>query len=491
MKFFNGLEGRMFQVRRAAAVASVSAVVIIAVSAQQAPDRAQAPAVGPPPAIHVPTVVKRKLLTGIPVWIVPMHKVPVVHVRYVNYFAVTGSNDTPGLASMTADMLDEGAGSRTALQIADEIDSIGADLTASADWDALTVDLHVPVARMASAIAIMGDVVLRPTFPEKELARLKEERLAALLEAEDDPEELIRYAFPRVLYGASHPYGNGLIGTTSSIKSISVQNLRAFYEHALHTKGLTELLVVSGDVTAGAVMPLLEKAFHRPQCCGVAGGTPWKQVPQRTARSVYLIDKPGAAQSQIRIGWLGVSRSTPDYFSIRVLNTILGEAFTSRLNMNLREVHGYAYGASSRFDMRRGLGPFYAAAGVQTDKTAEALKEFFVELEHIHQIVGSEELEKAKRYLALQLPRRFETTRDVAASFAQLYVYDLPLDYYETYAAHVAAVTAEDVKRAADTYIQPDKFAVVIVGDRKAIEPGVRALNLGPVTVIEPPEIVK
>jgi zinc protease len=186
-----------------------------------------------------------------------------------------------------------------------------------------------------------------------------------------------------------------------------------------------------------------------------------------------------------------VPRSTPDYFALRVLNTVLGEAFTSRLNTNLREVHGYAYGASSRFDMRRSAGPFYAAAGVQTDKTVDALKEFFVELTRIHERLAPEELAKAKNYLALQLPRNFETERAAANALAQVYIYDLPADYFQTYGARVAAVTAEDVKRAADKYIQPDKFAVVIVGDRKVVEPGVKALNLGPITVIEPSGIFK
>jgi zinc protease len=206
---------------------------------------------------------------------------------------------------------------------------------------------------------------------------------------------------------------------------------------------------------------------------------------------VFLVDKPGAAQSQIRIGWIGVARSTPDYFALRVLNTILGEAFTSRLNNNLREVHGYAYGAGSRFDMRLSPGPFYAAAGVQTDKTAAALKEFFVELDRIHPLVPADELEKAKNYVALLLPRDFETTRSTANALAQMFVYGLPADYYETYGAHVRAVTAEDVKRVADKYIQPGKFDVVIVGDRKAIESGVKAMNLGPLTIVEPAEIFR
>jgi zinc protease len=250
-------------------------------------------------------------------------------------------------------------------------------------------------------------------------------------------------------------------------------------------------LVVTGDVTAAAIVPLLEKAFATWKGGAAPKPAVLPEAAQVSARRVFLVDKPGAAQSQIRIGWVGVARSTPDYFPLRVLNTILGEAFTSRLNNNLREVHGYAYGAGSRFDMRLSPGPFYAAAGVQTDKTADALKEFFIELDRIHQPVPADELEKAKNYVALQLPRSFETTRGAASALAQAFVYGLPADYYETYGAHVRAVTTEDVKRVADKYIQPARFDVVIVGNRKTIEAGVKALNLGPLTVVESADIFK
>jgi predicted Zn-dependent peptidase len=204
---------------------------------------------------------------------------------------------------------------------------------------------------------------------------------------------------------------------------------------------------------------------------------------------VFLIDKPDAAQSQITIDGIGVARSTPDYFAIRVLNTVLGGAFTSRLNTNLREEHGYAHSASSEFTMRLGPGPFMASAGVQSDKTVDALREFFKELDSIHQPIPQDELDKATNYLALQLPRGFETTGGVAASLAAAFIYDLPPDYFATYAQRVRAVTAGDAQRAADRYIQMDKLAVVIVGDRKAIEAGVRALKLGPLRIVTPREL--
>jgi zinc protease len=458
--------------------------------AQQAPDRSKPPAVGPAPALRLPAIEKRTLANGLHVWIMGVHKVPTVHLELA---VRTGTAADPkgryGLASLTADMLDEGAGTRGALQIADAIDFLGADLSTTATVDASYVDLHVPVARLKDALPVMADVVARPTFPADELKRLREERLASLLEAQDDPEQLVQFAFPHAVFGAQHRYGSALMGTGSSIKAITAADMKAF--HATHYVPSNARLIVVGDVTAQSVLPALERTLGAWTGPSTAAAARLPEPAQLTARHVYLIDKPAAAQSQVRIGWVGVPRSTPDYFALRVLNTVLGESFTSRLNNNLREVHGYAYGASSRFDMRKVAGPFYAAAGVQTDKTVEALKEFFVELANIHQRLTPEELAKAQNYLALQLPRSFETQRAAANALAQMYVYDLPPDYYETYGRRVTAVTAEDVKRAADKYIQPEKFAVVIVGDRKAIEAGVRALNLGPVTVIDTAEIFK
>jgi predicted Zn-dependent peptidase len=466
------------------------AFTAVVVSAQQPPDRSKAPAVGPAPSLRLPPIEKRTLSNGLPVWIMAVHKVPTVHVELV---VRSGSAADPtgryGLASLTADMLDEGAGTRSALAIADAADYLGADLSATTSLDASYVELHVPVARLGEALPIMADVVERPTFPETELKRLRDERLASLLEAQDDPEQLVQFAFPHVVFGAAHRYGSPSMGTESSLKAIGAGDVKAF--HAAQYRPGNAVLVVTGDVTGASVVPMLERAFGSWKGAGTGGPARLSEAPQLTARHVYLVDKPGAAQSQIRIGWIGAPRSTPDYFAISVLNTVLGGAFTSRLNHNLREEHGYAYGAGSRFDMRRTAGPFYAAAGVQTDKTSEALKEFFNELAAIHEPLGADELEKAKHYLALQLPRSFETERAAANALAQAIVYDLPADYYQTYGARVAAVTAAEVKRAADKYIQPDKFAVVIVGDRKLIEPGVKALNLGPITVVEPSEIFK
>jgi predicted Zn-dependent peptidase len=458
-------------------------------SAQQpAPDRTHPPAIGPAPALHLPPIEKRQLSNGLTVWVASVHKVPVVQVTLV--VRAAAADEPPGkfgLASLTADMLDEGAGDRSALQIADAVDYLGAQLSAGATFDATLVNLHVPVARLADAVPILADVVLRPTFPEADLKRVREERLTSLVQAADDPESLVDLAFPRIVYG-QHRYGTSVIGTAASLRGFTRDDLVDFHRR-YYVPG-NAALFVAGDLTADAAVAALERGFG-----GWRGAMPPATTiappPQVRARQVFLVDKPGAAQSQIRIGWVGVPRSTRDYFALRVLNTILGGSFTSRLNENLREAHGYAYGASSAFDMRLGAGPFEAAAGVQTDKTAAAVTEFFNELQRIRQPVDAAELEKAKRYLSLLLPRSFETTRGTTMALAQMFVYGLPNDFYETFAARVGAVTAADVKRAADEYIQPDRFDVVIVGDRSAIEPGLRSLNLGPLTIVPAADILK
>ncbi len=456
---------------------------------QQAPDRSVAPKPGPPPALKLPPIEKRTLSNGLPVWIVELHKVPVVHVSLI---VKSGSAADPrgkfGLADLAAEMLDEGAGSRNALQIADAVDYLGANLSTSSTSDASYVELHVPVARLGDALPIMADVALRPTFPQEELQRVREELLTSLIQAEDDPESLIEFAFPRLVYGPQHRYGTLSIGTAAAVKSFAIADLRQF--HAQNYVPSNAGLIVTGDITAANAIARLETVFGTWKGTAPAAITV-PAAPQLTTRQVYLIDKPGAAQSQIRIGWIGVPRSTPDYFALRVLNTILGGSFTSRLNQNLREAHGYAYGASSVFDMRRSAGPFYAAAGVQTDKTAEALTEFFKELDGIRKPIAADEVEKAKNYFALLMPRNFETTESMAGSLATAFIHNLPSDYFSTFTEHVRGVTPADVHTAAERYIQPDKFAVVIVGDRKVIEPGVKALNLGPIKIVETSEVMK
>jgi predicted Zn-dependent peptidase len=467
------------------AVIGLTLAVLVAGSTalpgQQAPDRAALPPVGPPPAVDLPTIQHHRLSNGIPVLIVELHEVPVAQ---VNLVVLRGSADDPpgkfGVASLTAAMLQEGAGARNSLELADAIDFLGADLSATAGTDSSAVRLHVPVARLSDALPLMADVVLRPTFPATELERLRRDRLTDILQARDDPATINALAFSRVLYGPTHRYGLPTSGTAQTLSALSIDELRAFYAAAFQPANVT--LIVVGDVTPDSVLPLLEsgfsgwKAADRPPARAAL-----PNPPALTERTIYLVDKPGAPQSEIRIGWVGVARSTPDYFPIQVMNTILGGSFSSRLNLNLRERNGYTYGAGSGFDMRASAGPFVASAAVQTDKTAEALTEFFNELNGILQPVPADELTRAKNYLALRYPSGFETTVDITRRIEEAIVYGLPDDYFERYVPNIEAVIAADVQRVAARYIHPDRSIIVITGDRSVIEPRIEALKLGPI----------
>jgi predicted Zn-dependent peptidase len=462
--------------------------VSVSLVAQSAADRSKPPALGPPPQLNLPPIQKRMLSNGLPVWVIEAHEVPLVQ---INLVLKAGAGDDPvgkfGLASLTAAMLDEGAGKRTALQLADEVEFLGAALTTNSSFDASAVRLNVPVSRVKDALPLMADVVLRPTFPEDELNRVRQERLTALLQAKDDPASVAPLAFARIVFGAMHRYGTGVAGTEATLKGFTVQDLKSFHA-SMYQPGNAVVLVV-GDVTADAIVPQLEMQLGSWK----GASAPRKPVPsaaQLAQGQITIVDMPGAEQSQIRIGWVGVPRATPDYFTLEVMNTILGGSFTSRLNQNLREEHQYSYGASSRFDMRLSAGAFQAGAGVQTDKTAEALREFFNELNGIVKPVGADELTKAKNYIALSFPSEFETSGDLSSKMEELVVYDLPERYFGQYIDNIQAIAAAAVQKAAATYIQPKRFAVVVVGDRKVIEAGIRALNLGAVRVMSVDEAI-
>jgi len=472
-------------------VALLSASLAVSVSARQSPDRTQPPPLGPPPALRLPAIQKTALANGVPVWVIEQHRVPLVQVNVI----LRGGSSLDragrfGMASLVASMLDEGAGTRSALELADAVEYLGADLSTSSSFDYSAVRLSTPARNLSAALPLLADVVLRPTFPTSEMDRLKKERLTSLLQAQDNPAAIVSYAFPRVVFGPTHRYGTPASGLAPAIEAITTDDARAFYkEH--YVPGNATILVV-GDVTVAEAKAGLERTLGewpgsgpRTASASVPAG------PQLTRREIVLVDKPGAAQSQIRIGWVGVPRSTPDYATLQVLNTILGGSFTSRLNQNLRERNGYTYGAASIFDMRTSAGPFFATAGVQTDKTADALREFFVELEGIRKPVPAEELEKAKNYVALGFPSEFETTRNLAQKLEELVVYDLPEQTFQGFVTDVAKVTAADVQEAAARHIQPDRMAVVIVGDRKAIEPGIAALKLGTLRVVPLEEFFK
>ncbi len=466
-------------------------VASLPLGAQQRPDRTTPPAPGPTPALTLPAPQKFTLANGLRVWLLEQHEVPLVQ---ANLVVLSGASaDVPGqfgAAAMTAAMLDEGAAGKAALAIADEVEFLGATLSTSASFDASAVRLSTPAAKLGDALGLMATVALTPDFPTEELERLRTERLTGLLQARDDPASLVGLAFPRLLYGPEHRYGTSAGGTETSLKALGVTELKTF--HRSHYRPDNAVLIVVGDTTPAALRPLVEARFGAWKAEGPAAPPfPVRASPQPGKRQIFLVDKPGAAQSQIRIGLVGVPRSTPDYIALDVLNTVLGGSFTSRLNMNLRETHGYSYGAMSRFDMRRAAGPFFATAGVQTDKTADALKEFFNELNAILRPVPADELARFRNYAALGFAGEFETSSQLAGKLEEVAVYGLPDDVFSTYVGAVQAVTSADLTRVAKQYLLLDRMAVVVVGDRATIEAPIRAAGLGPVTLVPIADVMK
>ncbi|HEX6589739.1 MAG TPA: pitrilysin family protein [Longimicrobiales bacterium] len=443
-----------------------------------------APRPGAAPELSLPNPVRRMLANGLEVILVEQHELPVVDVRLV--VRAGAASDAPadaGRATLLADLLDEGTTTRTTLQLADELEFLGAELTTDAGWDATYANLHVLRPRLDEALELMADVVLHPAFPEDEVERKRAERLAALIQQRDEPRFLASNAFASVLYGRAHPYGISTLGTNESIRALEREELlrtyRAFFRpgHAF--------MVVAGDVTMSELMPMLERHFGEWEDEHVS--LPDLPAPPAAgATAVHIVDKPGAAQSEIRVGQIGVARDTPDYFPLLVMNTMLGGSFTSRLNMNLREDKGYTYGARSGFDQRMGAGPFTAAAAVETAVTDSAVVEFLREMRRIRdERVSDAELDRAVNYIAYGLARRFETTGDIASNVADAELYALGDDYFDRYVARVRAVTADDVHRVARTYLDPAHWAIVIAGDRAVIEDRLRALGIGDVHTVE------
>ena len=469
-------------------LSSTSAMGVIALAAIQSTvfaqgtfDRSKPPELGPPPRVALPPILTRELPNGLKLLIVEHHELPLADfVLLVGSGSTTDPASKTGVANLTATMLREGTTTRKSLEIADQIAYLGINLSPSSSWESSTLSLHTPTAQLDSALALFADVALRPSFPADEFERLRKNRLTDLLRLKDQGPAIANLAFPAIIYGGSHPYGAATLGTEASVKSLSVADLQGYYQTNFKPNNST--LIIVGDVNPAQIEQKINALFGGWQRGSVSQPT-YADPPKAAATTVYLIDKPGAAQSSFRIGSVGVPRSTKDYFALSVMNTILGGSFTSRLMQNLRETRGYTYGASSRFDMRRSAGPFLASAEIVAAKTDSALLEFMKELNAIRQSVPASELSRAKRFLQLQLPGNFETTQDIAFQLVPVALYGLPLDYYNNYVQSIEAITAADVARVAQQYINPGSLAVVIVGDRKSIEPTLKAINVGPVVI--------
>lgn len=431
----------------------------------------------PDPQFKLPQIQRRKLSNGLEVLIVEQHELPVVNMNLVlRTGGAADPQDRAGLASLTAALIDEGTKSRSAMDISNQLAAIGARLGTGSDFDSGGLNLLTLSKHLDRALEIYADVVTNPSFTESELDLQRKSRLATLMQRRDDANAIAGVVYASLLYGRNHPYGHPAIGDEQSVKAITNGDIMRFYE--TYYRPNNAALIVTGDVTPATLMPKLERAFAN-----------WKQgevppvnialPPMRDKATLYIVDKPGAAQSVITIGQIGQSRSTPDYFPLIVMNTMLGGQFTSRVNMNLREEKGYTYGARTSFDYRRSAGPFAATAGVQTAVTKESVFEFLKELRGIRgeRPVTPAELEFSKQAIIRGFPRTFETPEQMANRLTDIVLYNLPDDYFNNYITRVRAVSVEDINRVANRYLDPSKMAILVVGDRKVIEPGLRSLT--------------
>ena len=437
-------------------------------------------------ALTVPTVRSSALPNGVQLRVVEQHELPLVQVTLNVAGGSRLDGQTPGITTFMAGMLDEGAGSRDALGLQSELAYLGASLSTTADWDRISVSLKVPVRALPAALALMADVVMRPTFPAEEVRRQRDLRLTALLQARDQPGTIAGLAFNQVLFPATHPYARNALGDSATVAAYDSATVRRFYESAMRPDRAS--LFIVGDVNEAQVRTLMAQHLGSWRATGtpIALPTAPAAVSAPATTRVWLVDKPNAAQSVIIIGWPGVERTSPDYAALQVMNTLLGGSFTSRLNMNLRETKGYSYGASSGFSYRVVPGPFSASSSVRTNVTDSSLIEIFKELRGVRDVaVPQDELDRAKAYVELGIPGALESTSQVAGQMSQLATFGLSLDELSRLATRVRAVTAADVQRVARQYLTPDRAHVVVVGDLAKVKEPIEKLGLGTSTTLE------
>lgn len=443
------------------------------------PWRFDTPQPGPARLVELATPESTTLPNGLTLLLNERSGVPMVA---ANLVIRTGSDANPldkvGLASFVGEMLDEGTTTRGALEIADEVAGLGATLTTGSTMDAMTVRSRALRNNFDATLVLMADVALRPSFPAEEIERQRTSRLADLVQGRDNPRQVAAEVMASALYGLRHPYGYTEVGTEASVRGLRRDDLVAFWER--HFVPGNAALVVAGDISMADLRVLAEQAFGEWE--GEAQAPVTLGDPETTPARVIVVDKPGAPQTELRVAGIGAARSSPDFRALQVMNMALGGLFSSRINLNLREEHGYSYGAFSTFVFRRGAGPFVAASGVRTDTTALSVTEILSEIAGMAaEPMSTEELQKAKDAMVNSLPGAFETSLDAANSFSNIFVYDLGLDYYTQYAAQVNAVTAAQALDVARRYLVADDLVVIAVGDRSIIEADVRALDLGEV----------
>lgn len=503
-------------------------------------DRSRLPILGPDPSLRLPSIAKHQFDTGLRLWTVEHRELPVVSfVLLLPVGVAEDPFDRPGLAAFTADMLDEGSGASDAFAIHERIARIGGLFDTEVGADATLVSLVTLAQFVEPALGLLAEMTTAPRFEAGDVQRVRALRLSRLMQLRDVPAAVAERVLAARLYG-THPYGHTSMGTEASLAAVTAEELRWFHEERY--RRTSPVLVAVGDAShedlvrlvgatwAGIIWQPREGRGAEPDWRG-----PWKTAgtnghgtqvgqagqqaaavaaadladldvrggragagsgsasaavdaaaaswtaPERGAPRIAIVDRPGAAQSELRVARVAAARSTPDFHTLGVLNTALGGAFVSRINLNLREEKGYTYGARASFEFRRYPGPFVVQASVQTDATTESVSEILREIDEIASTrpITSDELSRAQAALVRGFPRGFETAEQVARALTQLALYDLDDDYFDRFVPRVRAVTADAVTAAARRYLPTHDMQVVVVGDRARVGASLADLGLG------------
>ncbi len=439
-------------------------------------DRSRPPRPESPRQLELPPVERFRLSSGVRVWVMERPRLPEISVRLaIDAGAASEAADRSGVAELTGRLLTEGVAGRSAMEVAEWLDRLGAGFNAAVTYDAAIVSMHLLEDTLEESLDFLRAVVRDPAFEPDEVERIRDERLDEIERDRDEPDTVADETLIASVYG-SHPYGRPSDGLKPTVEALDAGAVQSFHERRYGADDAA--LAVCGDVDARRVRRMLEERFGDWRRSEGAGDPP--ETPDRpvTSGDTVLVDRPGSAQSEVRIGGVGAPRNTTDYFPLRVMNAVLGGLFNSRVNMNLREEKGWTYGARTLFRHRRGAGPFVASAAVETGVTADALHELEEEMRGMAaRPPEGDELELAKNNLTLSLPRKFETPSQVSRRMIIQLFYGLEQDYWERYRERVEAVTRDDVAEVAERYLDPDRMVRVAVADGAEVREDLEGLG--------------
>lgn len=442
------------------------------------------PVPGPPRAYRFPEFESHSLRNGLRVVIAPVRKLPVATARLViDAGAMTEPRGAEGVALLAARGLMEGTQARDADRLALDLERLGASIDVAATWDYAALTATVVASRLPAMCELLAEMVRTPRFAERDVLRLRGELLAELTSRRAEPRGLAEDMFGRFVYVPESRYAAPEDGRRESVSAIGPAQVGGF--HAARVVPPAATLIVVGDVDPDAIVSLAERTLG-----DWSGGPPQPihvvDTPAHDRPRVHLVRRPEAPQSELRIGHVGLPRRHPDYFPATVMNAILGGLFNSRINLNLREVHGYTYGAFSTFEWRRAAGPFVVSTAVKSDVTTAAAREVMNEIDRMRaEPVSSDELSLAVSYLDGVFPIRYETTDAIAQALSTLIVHELPADFYDTYRDHVRAVTLPDVLHTAERYLRPEAMQVVVVGDPDVVREQLGDGGFGDLEVVD------